>query len=85
MTRIYILGGPGSSKTTLANRISYKLTIPCYELDLIGWEKGVGAERPSEVRLREVHEIALQADCDIYVFEISQAKIAVRETNAYTS
>jgi shikimate kinase len=62
MTRIYILGGPGSGKTTLANRISYQLTIPCYELDLIGWEKGVGAERPSEVRLREVHEIALQAD-----------------------
>ena len=85
ITRIYILGGPGSGKTTLANRISYQLTIPCYELDLIGWEKGVGAERPSEVRLREVHEIALQADWDIYVFEISQAKIAVRETNACTS
>jgi broad-specificity NMP kinase len=42
MTCIYILGGPGSGKTTLANRISYQLTIPCYELDLIGWEKGVG-------------------------------------------
>ena len=62
MTRLYITGGPGSGKTTLAQRISHRLTIPCYELDLVGWENGVGAERPVEVRLREVHEIALQAD-----------------------
>lgn len=62
MTRLYITGGPGSGKTTLAKRISHRLTIPCYELDLVGWENGMGAERPVEVRLREVHEIATQAD-----------------------
>ena len=35
MTRIYILGGPGSGKTTLAKRLSDRLNVPCYELDLI--------------------------------------------------
>ena len=62
MTRIYILGGPGSGKTTLAKRLSDQLNIPCYEMDLIGWENGVGPERSLEVRLREVHEIAIQPD-----------------------
>jgi shikimate kinase len=62
MTRIYITGGPGSGKTTLAKRISHQLNIPCFEMDLIGWENGVGVERPLEVTVREVHEIAIQAD-----------------------
>jgi hypothetical protein len=62
LTRIYILGGPGSGKTTLAKRLSNHLHIPCYELDLVGWENGVGAERPLEVRLHEVRTMAMQAD-----------------------
>jgi adenylate kinase family enzyme len=62
MKRIYIIGGPGSGKTTLAKRISRQLNIPLYEMDLVGWENGAGAERPLEVRLREVHEIAIQDD-----------------------
>lgn len=59
MTRIYITGGPGGGKTTLARRFSSYLGYPCYEMDLIGWENGAGAERPIEVCLREVHEIAV--------------------------
>lgn len=31
-------------------------------MDLIGWENGVGAERPLASRLHDVHEIAVQAD-----------------------
>ena len=62
MTRIYITGGPGSGKTTLAKCITHQFNIPCFEMDLIGWENGVGAERPLEVRLRDVHEIAIQAN-----------------------
>ncbi len=62
MTRIYITGGPGSGKTTLAKNLSHQLNILAYEMDLVGWENGVGAERSLEVRLRDVHEISLQAD-----------------------
>ncbi len=60
MTRIYITGGPGSGKTTLAKRISRQFNIHCYEMDFTGWENGFGAERPLEVRLCDVHEIAAQ-------------------------
>ncbi|GAC1368562.1 MAG: hypothetical protein NVS2B12_37150 [Ktedonobacteraceae bacterium] len=62
MTRVFIIGGPGSGKTTLARRLSEQLNIPFYEMDLIGWENGVGRERPMEMRLRDVHEIAIQKD-----------------------
>lgn len=62
MTRIYIIGGPGSGKTTLAKRVAQQLTLPCYEMDQIGWENGFGAFRAEEVRLHEVQEIAQQDD-----------------------
>ncbi len=62
MTRIYIAGGPGSGKTTLAKRLSSHLALPSHEMDLIGWENGVGAPRPLEACLRDVHEIAIQTD-----------------------
>lgn len=62
MSRIYITGGPGSGKTTLAKNLSHQLTIPFCEMDLIGWENGVGVERSLEVRLHDVHEIVIQAD-----------------------
>lgn len=62
MTRIYIVGGPGSGKTTLAKHLSHQFNIPYYEMDLIGWENGVGVPCPLEVRLHDVHEIAQQAD-----------------------
>ncbi len=62
MTRIFIIGGTGSGKTTLGRRLARQLNIPFYEMDLVGWENGAGAERPMEVRLRDVHEIAMQQD-----------------------
>ncbi len=60
MARIFIIGGAGSGKTTLGRRISQHFNIPFYEMDVVGWENGVGPERPLEVRLRDVHEIAIQ-------------------------
>jgi hypothetical protein len=60
--RIHIIGGPGSGKTTLAKRIATQFHIPCYELDTIGWEGGVGTERPLEIRLYNIHQIAAQPD-----------------------
>ena len=60
--RIFIIGGAGSGKTTLGRRIAQQFHIPFYEMDLVGWENGAGAERPMDVRLRNVHEIALLQD-----------------------
>ncbi len=52
--RIYIVGGPGSGKTTLARRLADELVLPFYEMDVIGWENGSGAQRPLEVRLADM-------------------------------
>ena len=58
--RIHIIGGPGSGKTTLARQAAARLGAPCYELDVVGYEGGAGAERPLEVRLADVRQIAMQ-------------------------
>lgn len=60
MTRIHIMGGSGSGKTTLAKNSALHLDIPYYEIDVVGWENGHGSLRPLEVRLRDIHAIALQ-------------------------
>ena len=60
--RLHIIGGTGSGKTTLARRIGARFYIPFYELDTIGWEGGVGAERPLEARLHNIHQIAARPD-----------------------
>lgn len=58
--RIYIVGGPGSGKTTLARRLADEVALPFYEMDVIGWENGSGAQRPLEMRLADIHHIAVQ-------------------------
>ncbi|QBD76047.1 hypothetical protein EPA93_08525 [Ktedonosporobacter rubrisoli] len=40
MTRIHILGAPGSGKTTLARQLSEHLHVPHHDLDKLGLEKG---------------------------------------------
>ena len=58
--RIHITGGPGSGKTTLARLASARLGVPFYELDVVGYEGGAGADRPMDVRLADIHRIAIQ-------------------------
>jgi len=58
--RVYIVGGPGSGKTTLARRLADELTLPFYEMDVVGWENGSGPQRPLEVKLADIHSIASQ-------------------------
>lgn len=38
MTKIHIIGGPGSGKTYIANKISKILKVPKYELDHLFWD-----------------------------------------------
>jgi adenylate kinase family enzyme len=38
LTKIHIIGGPGSGKTYIANKISKRLKVPKYELDYLFWD-----------------------------------------------
>lgn len=63
MTRIHIMGPPGSGKTTLARRLSSHLRVTYYELDDVAWEETYpGTDRPLDIRLHDVHRIASQPD-----------------------
>jgi adenylate kinase family enzyme len=57
-SRIHIVGGPGSGKTTLARTLASSLDVPNYSLDTIAFEGSEFKLRPLETRLREIHEIA---------------------------
>lgn len=37
MTKLYITGGPGSGKTTYAQRLAHRFNIPCFDLDDVKW------------------------------------------------
>jgi adenylate kinase family enzyme len=57
-SRIHIVGGPGSGKTTLARTLASSLSVPSYSLDTIAFEGSEFKLRPLETRLREIHRIA---------------------------
>jgi len=60
MQRIYMIGGPGSGKTTLARRLAELRSLPVYDLDTIGYTGGAGPKRSLEARLTDVRHIAAQ-------------------------
>ena len=56
--RIYIIGGPGSGKSWLANHLATLAEAPAFHLDEIAREGGGNTpERPLEERLRAVADI----------------------------
>ncbi|MBI4220298.1 MAG: hypothetical protein HY682_09165 [Chloroflexi bacterium] len=38
--KVYILGGPGSGKTTLATRLAARIDAPVFDLDWVLWKNG---------------------------------------------
>lgn len=66
MHRVYIIGGPGSGKTTLSHRVAAMIPAPLYELDNIGYENGAGAQRSLSVKLQDIHAIA---ESDAWIVE----------------
>lgn len=58
LSRIHIVGGPGSGKTTLAHEIGTRLGIPVHELDSIAFTGPDYAERSLSERLAEISTIA---------------------------
>lgn len=57
-SRIHIIGGPGSGKTTLARELAVHLEIEAYELDKIAFTGPEFEERPLVDRMADVHAIA---------------------------
>ena len=57
-SRIHIVGGPGTGKTTLAQAIAAHLCVPIFSLDLIAFEGEEFRLRPLEARLADIHDIA---------------------------
>ena len=59
-TRIHIVGGAGSGKTTLAQQVSACRHLPCYDLDEVAYEGGFGAKIPLERRMASLQQILAQ-------------------------
>lgn len=63
LTKINILGGPGSGKTYIAKKLSQKLNLPWYKLDDIFWDDDSvyhGSQNPPAKRERKLKEILLK-------------------------
>ncbi len=58
--RIHIIGGAGSGKTTLAQRLGEWLDAPYYDLDEIGYEGAFAAKRALGLRLADIQSIIAQ-------------------------
>jgi hypothetical protein len=56
--KIHIIGGAGSGKTTLANRLAEEFGYPNYDLDHIGW--GEHGKIPLQKRMEEIEKIVAQ-------------------------
>ena len=63
--KIHIIGGPGSGKSFLADRLSRQLGIPHYDLDDLQWDNaaaGYGTKRNPQQRDALLHQILQQED-----------------------
>ena len=63
--KIHIIGGPGSGKTFLAEKLSKELGIPHYDLDELQWDNHTdtyGVTRDPEERERLLGDLLKQKD-----------------------
>jgi adenylate kinase family enzyme len=56
-SRIHIVGGAGSGKTTLARQLSAQLAAPCFDLDEVAYEGGFGRKIPLADRVDALEQI----------------------------
>lgn len=60
--RIIILGGPGTGKNWLGERLSKKKSVPHYDTDDILWKKKYTSKRTREERKKKINSIAKKKD-----------------------
>ena len=63
--KIHIIGGPGSGKTFLAQKLSAQLGIPHYDLDALQWDNtalNYGTKRDAQERDALLREILQKED-----------------------
>lgn len=61
--RIYITGGSGVGKSTVAKDLAERLGLPFVELDPIMWtEEGTGKRAPERERKQNIAELAAQPE-----------------------
>lgn len=71
--KIYIIGAPGSGKTTLSKQLSKKYNIPNYELDLIVFDDDNGHIKRSDEEINQLFTDIISKD-DWIIEDVGRSK-----------
>lgn len=71
--KIYIVGAPGSGKTTLAKKLSEEKNIPYYELDLIVFNDDDNHKRRSDEEIDKLFDKIIKND-DWIIEDVGRSK-----------
>lgn len=71
--KIYIIGAPGSGKTTLSKQLSKKYNIPSYELDLLVFDDDNGHIKRSDEEINQLFTDIISKD-DWIIEDVGRSK-----------